>query len=97
MRAKKVALGSLLIVVTDYCPHTSTSALAALSFLINRRSHQLSQANGLRFTLFVEFCSGVPEEPWSKKLVIGDNVCLKTNTILYQNLADEHLKSPAPA
>jgi hypothetical protein len=31
------------------------------------------------------------------ELVIGDNVCLKTNTILYQNLADEHLKSPAQA
>ena len=48
------------------------------SSLLNRRSHQLSQANGLRFTLFVEFCSEVPEEPWSKKLVIGDNVRLKT-------------------
>ena len=37
MRAKKVALGSLLIVVTDYCPHTSTSPLAALSFFIEQK------------------------------------------------------------
>ena len=65
----QVALGSLLIVVTDYCPHTSTSALAALSFLIEQKISSTSQANGLRFTLFVEFCSRVPEEPWSKKLL----------------------------